>query len=151
MIMPRQGNPKIAIATATNDSIPIHEIDTPIPEGLPEAESWRLIMMPVRALSTTKGGIFLPDDVIDAQSWNHQLYKVCDVGWAVFKGAAWRGMDFPPERMPKVGDLYLVSPKNPDRFKFKGITFLCVTDEQLRMKVKPEHVAGLSFYGFEIA
>lgn len=150
MIMPRQGNPKIGIAS-TNDSIAIHEIDTPIPEGLPEPEAWRLLLMPVRALSTTKGGILLPDDVIDAQGWNHQLYKVCAVGWGVFKGPAWRNMDFPEERMPKVGDLYLVSPRNPDRFKFKGITILCVSDEHLRMKVNPEHVKGLSFYGFEIA
>jgi co-chaperonin GroES (HSP10) len=134
---------------ASNDAVIISDIDAPIPEGLPAPETWRLLMMPVRAQSRTKGGIILTEDTIDAQFWNHQLFKVAAVGPNVYSGPAYAKLGLTPEQMPKVGDLYLINPRNPDRFMYQGVNFLIVSDEQLRCKVDPRFVSGFKFFGFE--
>jgi hypothetical protein len=107
-------------------------------------------MIPVGARKKTKGGIFLPDDVLDAQNWAHQLYKVAAVGDFVFRGPRYKEMGVTDADRPAPGDLYLISPKQPQRFSYKGVPFVVVNDDQLWGKVKPDHAEGFSFYGFEV-
>ena len=125
----------------------VQDINAPIPEGLPQPQQWRVLLMPVGHRKRSTGGLIVPLETMDVQEWTHQLYKVCAVGPFVYRGPAWHG--FTAEELeaqrPKVGDLYLVDAKSPRRFKFKGVLYIVVNDDALWNKVEPEHVEGLQF------
>lgn len=135
---------------ASSDAIQIHDIDTPVPQGLPRPSLWRCLVMPVGLRKKTSGGIILPDDTMDAQLWHHQLYKIAAVGPQVRKGPSYEGFDLDDDDMPKVGDLWLVDPKQPRRFGFGDTTLIMVNDDQLLCRVERESVARLKFFGFEL-
>lgn len=142
--------PKPALVESKK-GLDLYPVDTPIPAGLPEPSLWRLYVMPVGIVKQTKGSIFLPDDMVDAQMWNHRLCKIAAVGKQVFRGAAYKALDVAEADIPKVGDLYLYNPKTPHRIGFKGLTFVLVNDDQLEAKITdPETVSSLRFYGFEL-
>lgn len=130
----------------------VQAIDMPIPEGLPEPQQWRVTLMPVRQVAQSKGGLYLAPETLDIQNWTHMLWKVCAVGPFVYRGPAWHG--FSEEELeaarPRIGDLYLVDPKMPRRYRYKGILFIVVNDDQLWSRVKPEHIDGLKFMGLEL-
>jgi co-chaperonin GroES (HSP10) len=134
---------------AAKDGVIISDIDCPIPDGLPTPETWRLLVMPVRAQKKSKGGIIFTDDFVDAQFWNHQLFKVAAVGPNVYRGPSYKSIGVTEEQIPKVGDLYLINPRNPDRFEYQGVNFIVIADDQLRCKVDPKFVTGFKFFGFE--
>ena len=141
----------LAKAFEKSDADVVQDVDREIPEGLPEPTAWRVILMPVRQV-IRQGSILLPQETLDTQNWTHMLWKVCKVGNLVFRGPAWSGFD--PEMIeaerPKIGDLFLVDPKAPRRFKFKGITFITVNDDQLWGRVDPACIDGLEFKGLAL-
>jgi hypothetical protein len=129
----------------------VQNADQAIPEGLPDPTGWRIVLMPVRQV-VKQGSIYIPPETLDVQNWTHQLFKVCRVGNLVYRGPAWAGYteeQLDAER-PKVGDLYLVDPKAPRRYKYKGITFIVVNDDQLWSRVDPSHIDGLEFKGLAL-
>lgn len=128
------------------------DVDTPVPDGLPDPGLWRLILMPIRQRLKTKGNIILADETLDTQNWTHALWKVCKVGPFVYRGPAYHGFsqeELDVER-PKVGELYLVDPKAPRRFNFRKMLFIVVNDDQLWGRVDPANVDGLEFRGLEL-
>lgn len=142
-----------AAASEFDDKIGLSDIDEPIPAGLVEyfnPSIWRILAMPVRLRRVTKGGIHIPDESLDAAEWHHQLFKLAHVGPAVYKGKAYAGFDIPEEEAPHVGDLWLIDPKQPRRFKYDGKTVLIISDDQLLVRVKPAGVDKLSFYGISL-
>lgn len=145
------------VTSALRASVPdldqaiIHDVDTPIPEGLPDPPLWQILAMPVRQRRVTKGGIMLPDETLDTQAWTHQLFKLCKVGPQVYRGPAYSGYDISDAEIPKVGQLWLIDPKQPRRFMFDGLTIISINDDQLRGRVDPKYVSKLKFSGFELA
>lgn len=138
-------------------TVRVHEIDAPIPEGVPEPGQWRVLLFPVGQVKKTKGNIILPDQEIDLQDWTHMLWKVAKVGPLVYRGPAWAGFseeELAPLR-PKPGDLYLVDPKQPRRFHYTSpegvkMLFIVVNDDQLWSRVDPASVERLEFRGLEL-
>ena len=140
-------------ASEFDDKIGLSDIDEPIPAGLVEhfnPSIWRILAMPVRLRRKSKGGILFVDESLDAAEWHHQLFKLVHVGPAVYKGKAYAGFDIPEEDVPRVGDLWLIDPKQPRRFKYDGKTVLIISDDQLLVRVKPGGVEHLSFYGISL-
>jgi hypothetical protein len=129
-----------APTSAFDDKIGLSDFNSPIPEGLPTAPLWRLFAIPVRLRRVSKGGILLADDSVDAMEWHHQVYK----------GSVYKNFDISEDEVPKVGDLWLIDPKQPRRFKFKDHTVIVVNDDQLIARVNPESVEYLSFYGLSL-
>ncbi len=146
----------MTLLPATSDfdeEIGLEDINSPIPEGITkhfEPSLYRILAMPVRLRRRTKGGLLLPDDSRTAAEWHHQLFKIVAVGSAVYKGKAYRDIDVDESKAPKVGDLWLIDPKQPRRFKYDGKTVLMITDDQLLVRVNPEGVDHLSFYGLSL-
>mgnify|MGYP001247287826 FL=1 len=136
--------------SAENNKIALADIDTPIPEGLPQPPLWKLLAIPVRLRRVSRGGIILSDDSVDAMEWHHQLYKIAAVGQHVYEGPAYKGFDITEDQKPKVGDLWLIDPKQPRRFKFDGYTVLVINDDQLQARIDPDAVQKLSFYGVSL-
>ena len=140
------------IAGGTSEDV-VQDVETPIPEGLPNPGLWRLVLMPVRKRAFSKSGrIQFVQETLDVQNWTHQLWKVASVGPLVLRGPAYAG--FSPEELeplkPKVGQVWLADPKQPRRFRYHGITFIIVNDDQLWAKVDPDKIDGLECNGFKL-
>ncbi len=131
----------------------VQEVETPVPDGLPNPGLWRLILMPVRQKAFSPSGLIqFAQETLDVQQWTHQLWKVCSVGPLVLRGPAYAGFteeELAPHR-PAVGDIYLADPKQPRRFKYHGITYIIVNDDQLWAKVDPDKIDGLECNGFKL-
>ena len=137
-------------ARPSEDNIVIHGIDEPVPEGLPEPPLWKIYVMPV-GIKKKSRGIILIDDAVDAQLWMHQLCKVCAVGPQVMKGPAYAEYDISEEEKPKVGELWLIDPKQPRRFAIDEThNIIIVNDDQLLGRVDPKHAHRLKFFGFNL-
>ncbi len=130
----------------------LQDVNTPIPEGLPDPGTWRVTLMPVYQRVKTKGKLWVPEEVLDTDNWTHMLWKVCKLGPLVYRGPAWRA--FTDEQleacMPKVGEIYLADPKAPRRYRYHGVVYIVVGDDQLWSKVDPEYISGLQFSGAEL-
>ena len=126
----------------------IQDANLAIPEGLPQPDLYRLTLMPVRQIKKV-GSLFMPPEWLDVQNWTHLLWKVAAVGDLVYRGPAYHG--FPEDELqaqtPKVGDLVLSDPKHPRRYRYKGILFVVVNDDQIWSRVDPERIDGLEFQG----
>lgn len=139
-------------AKPSQDKIVIHDIDTPVPAGLPQPSLWRVLVMPVGMKRTSrKGLIFLPDDAVDAMLWMHQLCKVCAVGPQVMRGPAYEGYEIAEAEKPQIGQLWLVDPKQPRRFALGDINVMIVNDDQLLCRVDDISVVeDLKFFGYNL-
>lgn len=139
----------------------VHDLDTPVPEGLPDPGLYRVILFPVCQRRVSRGNIIIPEQEVDLQDWTHPLWKVAKVGPFVFRGPAWNG--FPEDLLDaeraklRPGALYLVDPKQPRRFHYTGpgegapkILFIVVNDDQLWSHVDPAFVDGLEFRGLAL-
>jgi hypothetical protein len=111
---------------------------------------WKVVTTPVNQRSITKGGILLADESVDIQDWTHQLHKVVLVGPHVYKGPQYQGYDITDDQIPKVGQLWIVDPKHPVRFRYRGRLFLILNDDQLRLKAHEDDVEHISFNGLEL-
>ena len=107
----------------------VNDVDTPVPVDLHEPHPYRMFVMPVRLRKKTRGGIHIPDELIDAQLWNQQIGKVARMGSACFRGGKWRdmGIEEPPF---KVGAIIQINPRSPIRFEFRGVTYIVLNDDQ---------------------
>lgn len=153
IIVPRVAGRAPAVGFSAGDShtkVKVHDLDSDIPKGLPKPPLWKLYVMPVRQVRETKGGIFLPNESIDVQQWTHMLYKIAAVGPQVYRGKAYESYQIDEDEIPKVGDLWLVSPKQPTRFGFAGISIIVINDDQLLGRVDSKQVSKLSFLGIEL-
>lgn len=129
--------------------VTLGDLDTPIPEGLPEPALYRMYVMPIRTRKQTKGGVFLPDETIDVQNWVHALGRVVALGPLCFTSPTLVEMGIKPEHCPKVGDVILFSPRGPWRFTYRGTTILAINDDQFYGRVDPRYLDGYSFHGIE--
>ncbi len=139
------------VARSTESEFFVHDLDTPIPEGVPIPHVWKIALFPVRTRAVTRGGIILTDDTLEVQLWHHQLFKVAKVGSQVMRGPAYEGYTIAEEERPKVGDLWLINPKAPQRYIYKGIHFVVINDDQLISRIDdPSTVEHFKFMGFEL-
>lgn len=156
LIIPRQKRldqkplpESIAPAVAPSEGL-LQDINTPIPDDLPEPHLFRCLVMFVRQRAVSKGGIILTDETLTLQNWSHQLVKIAKVGAYVCKGAAYAGYDIADEHIPKVGELWLIDPKQPRRIIFDDTTFVWVNDDQFHGKVNPKTVHRFKFNGLDL-
>lgn len=135
----------------TPNSDLIQDLDVAIPEGLPPPHMFRLLAMFVGQRRKSRSGkLFLPAETLDVQNWTHQLVKIVAVGKQVCQGPAYEGYNLSDDEVPKVGDLWLIDPKQPRRFIFKGYTILLINDDQLWTRVEPDQVEHFKFVGLEL-
>lgn len=126
----------------------VRDVDFQIPvDDLPEMCLWRILATPVRQRTETASGIIMPEEIKRAQAWTHQMYKIAYVGPYVWAGKAYEAYDIPPEMRPKVGEIWLIYPKHPERLKFDDVEYVMLTDDALRGRVRPGTEHRFSFDG----
>ena len=119
------------------------EIAAPIPEGVPPATWYRVVVMPIGMRTVTRGGLHLTPGTEAAQTWNHGLAKVVSIGSTAFQSSHFDNVD--RNEIPKVGSLVLVNPKTPARVIRNGVLYFIFNDDQILSVVQPEHASGYSF------
>lgn len=130
----------------------INDIDIALPvDDLPEMCLWRILATPVRQRAISAGNVILPENIKETQNWTHQMYKLAYVGPYVWSGKAYEAYDIPEAMRPKVGEIWLVYPKHPERLKFDGIEYVMLTDDALRGRVKPGTEHRYSFAGLDLS
>lgn len=146
------GVPDIAPLNARmqSDEEYIADLHAAIDTGKLKVPLWKIITTPVMQRSVSKGGILFADETVDMQDWTHQLHKIVLVGRHVYKGPQYQGYDIQDDEIPKVGQLWIVDPKQPRRFRFKGRLFIVLNDDQLVSQCDHEDVEHLSFNGLDL-
>lgn len=146
---PQQPLPGIAPPPSPSEGL-LQDIDTPIPEGLPEPHLFRCLVMFVNQRSVSKGGIILTEETLTLQNWQHQLVKIAKVGAYVCKGAAYASYNVADEHIPKVGEIWLIDPKLPRRIVFDNTTFVWVNDDAFLGKVHSDTIQRFKFNGLDL-
>jgi chaperonin GroES len=102
--------------------------DVPDPQTVPEPQAWRVVVRPISPLSKTAGGIYLPDDFVDKQSYATTIGRVLRLGPTSFHRE-----DLTDEI--QVGDFVLYGKYAGMRFECEGVRLLIMNDDELLAKV----------------
>jgi len=101
------------------------------PKVLPEIPGYHILVRPVSVKQTTKGGILLPDSTKQDMAYLTTVGRVVKVGSLAYKddkcdGKAWC----------KEGDYVCYGKHTGDKFLYKGIQFLLIFDDAIKMVVE---------------
>lgn len=106
--------------------------ETPDPEVLPVVPGYHLLVRPVSVKQETKGGIILPDSTKDDIAYLTTVGKVLVVGNDAYKDTN----RYPNGAWCKEGDYVCYGKHSGQKFFYKGMKLLLLTDDQISMIVE---------------
>jgi len=106
--------------------------ETPDPEVLPVVPGYHLLVRPVSVKQETKGGIILPDSTKEDMQYLTTVGKVLVVGNDAYKDTN----RYPNGAWCKEGDYVCYGKHSGQKFFYKGIKLLLLTDDQISMIVE---------------
>lgn len=101
------------------------------PKVLPEIPGYHLLVRPVSVKQTTKGGIILPDSTKSDMAYLTTVGRVVKVGNLAYKDDKFEGKPWCKE-----GDYVCYGKHTGDKFLYKGIQFLLIFDDAVKMVVE---------------
>ena len=101
------------------------------PKVLPEIPGYHLLVRPVSVKQTTKGGIILPDSTKSDMAYLTTVGRVVKVGNLAYKDNKFEGKPWCKE-----GDYVCYGKHTGDKFLYKGIQFLLIFDDAVKMVVE---------------
>ena len=101
------------------------------PKILPELPGYHLLVRPVSVKQTTKGGIILPDSTKSDMAYLTTVGRVVKVGNLAYKDNKFEGKPWCKE-----GDYVCYGKHTGDKFLYKGIQFLLIFDDAVKMVVE---------------
>lgn len=104
-------------------------LDKPLLERLPSPTGWRVLVMPYQTATTTKGGLFIPDEVRDRETVATVVAYVLKVGPLAYKDPAKFGPDSEP--WCKKGDWVCIGRYSGSRFKIDGGEIRIINDDEV--------------------
>lgn len=104
----------------------------PDPKELPVIPGWAVLIRPYSAPEKTKGGIIKPHEFIEDEDFLFTLGRVVVVGQQAYLEKE----KFPNGPWCKVGDYIVHDKYQGSRFTYKGVKYLLINDDQVRMVVK---------------
>lgn len=120
-----------------------------VPKGVPEAFLWRLLIMPAQPRAMSKGGIALPNKVMEAEEHLNYIGKVVNIGPLAGKSERFlnpRWNDNLPQhikdQMQKylwdihVGDWVIYGRYTGQKCWFRGAKMIFVNDDEILGKAK---------------
>ena len=106
--------------------------EMPDPEVLPVIPGYHLLVRPVSVKQETKGGIILPDSTKEDMQYLTTVGKVLVVGNDAYKDTN----RYPNGAWCKEGDYVCYGKHSGQKFFYKGIKLLLLTDDQISMIVE---------------
>lgn len=101
------------------------------PKVLPEVPGYHILVRPVSVKQTTKGGILLPDSTKQDMAYLTTVGRVVKVG-----NLAYKDSKFDSKAWCKEGDYVCYGKHTGDKFLYKGIQFLLIFDDAIKMVVE---------------
>lgn len=105
--------------------------DVDLPEevlaGMPKPLYWRALVMPIRPKRVSKGGIHLPQEALEAQTYLNYVGKVVALGALAYKHARFEGAG----ELPKVGDYVIYGRYAGQPLTYKGYKFLFINEDEM--------------------
>lgn len=101
------------------------------PDVLPEIPGYHILVRPVSVKQATKGGIILPDSTKSDMAYLTTVGRVVKVGTLAYKDEKFNGTPWCKE-----GDYVCYGKHTGDKFLYKGIQFLLLFDDSIKMVVE---------------
>ena len=127
-----------------------NDVGVKVPKVLPRPFKWAVLVMPVQPKQKSKGGIELPQEVLDNQGQLQVVGKVAALGPLAFRSRklcaglldvlrVWFGLTI--AGAPKVGDWVMYGRYTGMRFEFNGTRLIMVNDDELLADpIEPQNV-----------
>ena len=108
------------------------EEDPKVASKIPEPKGYKLLISPVEVDEKTEGGLYMPDQIRDAEG------VASIIGFVVSMGSdAYKDKDkFPNGAWCDVGDYVCYAKYSGQKFMYKGMKLLLIFDDQVIMKVE---------------
>lgn len=117
-----------------------NEADAQIPEDFPQPILWRVLVVPRRPPTKSKGGLLIAQNARDAERHLNYIGQVVAMGELAYKSDVFRDMT----HIPKVGDWVIYGRHAGQPLLYKGCRFLVCDDKQVLCTVpNPD---GLTVY-----
>ncbi len=102
--------------------------ETPDPSPLPRVVGWSILIRPQSVVNKTKGGLVLPDVLMDDLSRAHTVGRVLAMGSLCYTHPDFRG-----ERFCNVGDIISYPKLAGVKYKFKGVNLILLDEKDVNM------------------
>lgn len=99
---------------------------------LPDIPGYHVMIRPISLREKTKGGIYLPDKVVDDISYLTTIGQVIKLGDLAYEDSE----KFPKGKWCEVGDYVCYGKHTGQKFVYKGIKLLLLFDDQIIMQVE---------------
>jgi co-chaperonin GroES (HSP10) len=106
--------------------------DVSIPDDLPEPFLWRLLVMPVRPKTMSKGGIMLAQSAQEAQQYLTFVGKILKVGDLAYKSDKMAGQTW----FPQVGEWVGFGKHAGFPIEYKGLRLVLLNDDHIMFGTK---------------
>ena len=120
-----------AASSALKNDEWITEENVEDPSPLPEIPGYHILVRPVSVKQATKGGIILPDSTKSDMAYLTTVGRVLKIG-----NLAYQDSKFDGKPWCKEGDYVCYGKHTGDKFLYKGIQFLLIFDDAVKMVVK---------------
>ena len=124
----------------------ITDPNVPDPDNLPQPLGWTILIRPYPVKEQTKSSIILTSESIDYANYLTNVGRVVSIGPCCWNRVEHKDKEGQRFDWVKVGD-FVEYPKNIGlKRKFKGVSYIMVTDDEVLTKlVDPQVLEGESF------
>ena len=113
------------------------KMDTSVLERVPKPTGWRILILPYTMSSKTKGGIYIPDQTVDRESYATVVGYVVSLGPDAYKDKA----KYPDGPWCKEKDWVIFGRYAGARFKIEGGEMRILNDDEILATINnPEDV-----------
>lgn len=102
--------------------------EVPDPTPLPKIANWGILVRPVSIVQKTKGGIFIPDTVMDDIARATTAARVLAMGPLCYTAPEYLG-----HRACEVGDLINYPKMTGNKYRFKGVCVILLDERDVNM------------------
>lgn len=116
-------------ALGAGNDLHFTDVDVPDPSPLPQIGLWRILVRPIPAKPKTKGGIILPDQIMDVKDILGTVGRVLAIGPTAFNRPE---MLVDGKRSPwfKVGDYVVYSRHAGAKMTYQGVKLILMNDDE---------------------
>lgn len=107
-----------------------NDIDTELSDDYPRPEFWRILLMPVRAKTTSAGGIAIPEEAQRNSDHLNYIAKVIALGPLAYKADRLKGID-----PPKVGSYIVMARYAGQSLEHRGVKLRLLNDDEILARV----------------
>ena len=104
-------------------------LEASLMDRMPQPTGWRILVMPYNGRATTKGGVYMPDDVREREALATTVAYVLEVGPLAYRDEEKFGAVYDP--WCEKGDWVCIGRYSGSRFKIDGGEIRVINDDEV--------------------